>query len=430
MKTYKLILLLLHLFINFSDAQTTLEYSVTPWLNNKRGALSLTFDDNIKGQYTTAIPTMNEPKYGFRGTFYTVTNWVPQSGIGSWVYLRDEVALKGHEIASHTVSHRNLSQLSDKEKADEIINSDMIIESNIPNIKCVSIAWPLGVGGQDAKVVAESNKRYIGGRNAWGAEWTNGEPHTAWMNSLTSKMNVLAFGISPQVNISQYTGYITGCLQYKWLVFFYHGIEEGEYDGPGKANFIKQMDAINAQKKNLWIAPFGEVMRYNAEKFSQSLKINSETDKEWILNLTDTLKDNDVYNHPLTLKVKNPTWKYDSITQNGRKVEHYVETGHVFFNAVPDVGKIIFHKNVISSIQTFNNKEEQFSIFPNPVKNKLNVVNIVKDVSYVITTITGNVVQNGVLTSDYIDIDNLTTGSYLIQFKTEKQKITRKFIKE
>ncbi len=430
MNKYLLVLAIFLIVSMLTNAQTKLSYSVTPWLDNKRGAVSLTFDDNIKGQYNTALPIMNDVKYGFRGTFFTITGSVPVAGVGSWSYLRDEVAAKGHEVASHTVTHRNLNQLSDTEITDEIVNSDVDIEKNIPQSKCVTIAWPFGAGGDNAKVVTESNKRYIGGRNAWGAEWTNGDPHDAWLKSLNYNMNVLAVGINPDVAIDKYIGYLTGCLQYKWLVFLYHGIESGEYDGPGKDNFIKQMDAINAKKQNLWIAPFGEVMRYNAEKFAQNLKIVSESNTQWILSLTDTLKDNQVYNHPLTLKIQDPAWKFDSISQNGKKIPHSILSGFVYVNGVPDAGQIVFHKNIISAIDNKSNAKNLFEIFPNPAKNELQIAHSIQNVSYTITTTAGHSVQADVLVQDYINIEKLKSGIYLIKFKTDTGEITRKFVKE
>lgn len=429
MKLISIILILISIG-KFTHAQTKLAYSVTPWLDNKRGAISLTFDDNIIGQYNTALPIMNDSKYSFRGTLFTITGSVKQSGVGSWTFLRDEVAAKGHEVASHTVTHRNLSQLSDKDITDEIVNSDLDIENNIPKVKCVTIAWPYGVGGDNAKVILESNKRYIGGRNAWGAEWTNGDPHDAWLKSLTYNMNVLALGINPSVTIDKYVSYITGSLQYKWLVFMYHGIDAGEYDGPGRDNFIKQMDAINAKKQNLWIAPFGEVMRYNAEKFAQKLTVISESDTEWILSLTDTLKDNEVYNHPLTLKIQDPLWKIDSISQKGKKISHSILSNFIYVNAVPDEGSIIFHKNKITANEAINNSSNKFALFPNPAKNELFITNINGIDSYIITNSSGSKVQVGTVKQDYINIEKLKSGVYMINFKSNLGDVSRKFVKE
>ncbi|HEX8546793.1 MAG TPA: polysaccharide deacetylase family protein [Cytophagaceae bacterium] len=422
---------ILLLLSNSIYSQTTLNYSVTPFLNNKRGAVSLTFDDNIKGQYNTALPVMNDAKYGFKGTFFTVTGWVPESGIGNWQYLKNEVAAKGHEVASHTVSHKNLTELTDQEMRDEIVNSDIAIETNIPAVKCVTLAWPFGVGGDNAKVVAETKKRYIGARNAWGAEWTNGDPHDAWIKSLNYNMNVLALGINSTVTLEKYSTYINGSLQSKWLVFLYHGVEEGEYDGPGRENFIKQMDVINSKKDLLWVAPFGEVMRYNAEKFSQNLKVVSESNLQWVLNLTDTLSDNQVYNHPLTLKIQAPTWKVDSVIQGGKKVAFTITSGFVYLNAVPDAGQIVFYKSALTRVDEYNSKEGLIYIFPNPAKNELNIEgNISENSGYEIISVKGKIVQAGLINANKISVDLLKSGQYLVKIKTAIGPQVRPFVKE
>lgn len=65
-----------------------------------RGAVSLAFDDGVKSQLQRAMPTMD--RRGIRGTFYlnpTGKDW--QEDMKRWA----QVALAGHEIGNHTLSH-------------------------------------------------------------------------------------------------------------------------------------------------------------------------------------------------------------------------------------------------------------------------------------------------------------------------------------
>ena len=41
------------------SSQTSPKYRVTNWLDNKKAAVSITFDDNCDGQFTYALPSMN-----------------------------------------------------------------------------------------------------------------------------------------------------------------------------------------------------------------------------------------------------------------------------------------------------------------------------------------------------------------------------------
>jgi peptidoglycan/xylan/chitin deacetylase (PgdA/CDA1 family) len=71
--------------------------------------VTLTFDDNLKGHYTIAAPVLE--RYGFRGTFNIVSDWVGGDGRKmNWDEVR-ELRRRGHEIASHTASHKNLPAL-------------------------------------------------------------------------------------------------------------------------------------------------------------------------------------------------------------------------------------------------------------------------------------------------------------------------------
>src|SRR6266699_2865776 len=93
---------------------------------DRPAAISYTFDDNLRDQYTLAVPMLNE--VGFKGTFFVIpgaTAETPEEakkkqslkrawGSISWPELK-EMAAQGHEIASHTWSHPNLQKLSTEE---------------------------------------------------------------------------------------------------------------------------------------------------------------------------------------------------------------------------------------------------------------------------------------------------------------------------
>lgn len=60
----------------------------------------------------------------------------------SWDQLRD-IAARGAEIGSHTVSHPHLTTLSDSELRAELVDSKRRIEAQI-GVPCQSIAYPYG----------------------------------------------------------------------------------------------------------------------------------------------------------------------------------------------------------------------------------------------------------------------------------------------
>lgn len=70
------------------------------------------------------------------------------------------------------------------------------------------------------------------------------------------------------------------------------------------------------------------------------------------------------------------------------------------------------------------------SIYPNPVENFIYFKNIKDAKSYTITEMSGRLVADGSLTKDFISIQHLTSGNYILQVITKQGIQTFKFIKK
>src|SRR6476469_6824281 len=66
----------------------------------------LSFDDSTFGQYTVAKPILD--KYGFKGTFFTVCNFIGTTGHMNWTQI-NTLQKEGHDIESHSMNHTHLS---------------------------------------------------------------------------------------------------------------------------------------------------------------------------------------------------------------------------------------------------------------------------------------------------------------------------------
>jgi len=70
----------------------------------------LNFDDGRKSQFTEAKPVLD--KYGFKATFYVVCGYLGNKpGYMNWTEVK-QLSAEGHDIESHTMNHRNLSDSS------------------------------------------------------------------------------------------------------------------------------------------------------------------------------------------------------------------------------------------------------------------------------------------------------------------------------
>ena len=97
-----------------ADAGTKID----PGQTNEPLRVALTFDDSLKDHLLIAAPMLEER--GWRGTFCIVTDWVGKdSSKLTWDDVR-ELVRRGHEIATHTKTHRNLVELLKADKGDEV----------------------------------------------------------------------------------------------------------------------------------------------------------------------------------------------------------------------------------------------------------------------------------------------------------------------
>ena len=66
-------ILSLFLLITFQSAYSEItqpSYQIAKWFDDKKAAVSVNFDDNLPGQFSTALPIMNAK--GLKGTFYVI----------------------------------------------------------------------------------------------------------------------------------------------------------------------------------------------------------------------------------------------------------------------------------------------------------------------------------------------------------------------
>lgn len=111
-----------------------------------------------------------------------------------------------------------------------------------------------------------------------------------------------------------------------------------------------------------------------------------------------------------------------------------------FFNAEIGIAsslnannRIMYFEGLPTSINEKTNQKFNFSIYPNPAINKINIVyegNMPKNLLAKIYNSKGSLVQCETLVNSEIDILNLNKGLYFIEILNEKERLTNKFIKE
>jgi peptidoglycan/xylan/chitin deacetylase (PgdA/CDA1 family) len=115
----------------------------------KARSIAMTFDDGFANFFSDALPICEH--HGAVVTVFCVAGFLGKSS--SWDALPKqshltsgqirEISALGHEIGSHTLTHANLTLLSDKDLATELCESRKILE-DITGTPVTSLSFPFG----------------------------------------------------------------------------------------------------------------------------------------------------------------------------------------------------------------------------------------------------------------------------------------------
>ena len=268
-------------------------HEVTPWRDNHPAAVSVTFDDGLLSQITEAVPRLNIRN--LKGTFFVTTSSNQQVTWDQW----RQVAGQGHEIGSHSVTHRDPTTLSEADLRWELSESQTTINQNVPSQSCVSFAYPYAEC--NALVQAVTSEYYIAGRAAWSS--AGGELN--YYEDVPPDWKTVNFydvgsQSIPEANpsISDIDSNLNLAIQnHAWLDMHFHDILDTNF-------FAAVLDDLLS--KNVWIDTFGSVVRYMRERMSSTLTVLSGGSTEIKLDLTHSL-DNSIYNQPLTIRSTIPS---------------------------------------------------------------------------------------------------------------------------
>ena len=129
--------------------------------NNSSKVIILGFDDSPKSQFTLARPILD--KYGFKGSFFTVCNYVNRGNEGqdktrmTWQDIKT-LDKEQDDIESHTMTHTDLNMKSQQNLVYEIGGSKQCLLNH--GINATIFAYPASTGYNNATVVNVVSKYY------------------------------------------------------------------------------------------------------------------------------------------------------------------------------------------------------------------------------------------------------------------------------
>jgi peptidoglycan/xylan/chitin deacetylase (PgdA/CDA1 family) len=196
-----------------------------------RPLVTLTFDDGLVSQSTTALPTMQ--KYGLTGTFYIITGDLNTPGYMSTAQVHGLIDA-GEEIGSHTVTHPHLSQLTDSQMDSELKNSQIYLQSNF-GVSAISFASPYG--DNDARISDAVAKYYSSLRGVLSGY--NTKSNIQYMNLLVQNITDTTTPAEVQSWLDQAKA------TNSWLIIVYHPVDNsGDPYGVTPQNFDTEMQEV------------------------------------------------------------------------------------------------------------------------------------------------------------------------------------------
>ena len=298
------------------------------WAGFRKAATSFTFDDNAPNHVTHAAPAFDE--YGYKATFNLVVNWNPD-----WSGFQ-KMADNGHEIASHSNTHgQNMS--------GEEASSKKSIESKITQkYGTITVAYP----NCNVPNVSALQQNYIAGRICGNGQEVMGKDGPsdwfrvpAHMTGTTGSFN----------NTNAFTGAMQQAIQKGgWVMFLTHGFSGAGNNGnanysPTDLNAIKgALKWANQNDKDIWVTTFRSATMYIKERKASKIEAqDGGAANTMTFELKHNIADNiSKYDYPLSIRVKSD-WKKVEVTQDGATLESKIDGGYIYFDAVPNAGKIV-----------------------------------------------------------------------------------------
>jgi peptidoglycan/xylan/chitin deacetylase (PgdA/CDA1 family) len=248
--------------------------SIARYPDNKRAAISFTFDDGCASCITTIAPMFKD--YGYRATFFVIPGHIANDQWYDWKNLSDN----GFEIANHSLAHFNLTALEPDILSEHVNHAHELITKNIGEAP-ISFAEP-GHRTNEQVQNALAEKHLFTRLSPSLCSWHG------WTSSTTKKDAI------SHINEAIKKG--------SWYVPAAHGVDDC-WEPLTRDFLIGVLDHIAQHEGQLAVETFGHLALYKTEYENTALK-HEETEGSITLELITNL-DTTRYNYPLTIVVRN-----------------------------------------------------------------------------------------------------------------------------
>ena len=290
------------------------QVTVAHFKDNKKGALSFTFDDGLEEHYSVVFPELEQRS--LKATFAIVGRNVGGNNkygpCVTWLQLK-EMGNSGHELSSHGWAHKNLTKLSFCEMQSEVGHNDSVIKKETGFLPLTYVYPGNRINDTIVEYVSRNRICTRTSQFSLGSKRTPG-----WF----------AEKVSSLIDNGE------------WGVSMTHGITYG-YDAFGSVEaFTAMLEVACAQRDNLWIAPLAEIGAYVRERDNTLLEVEDDGKS---LHITPVMSISpELFTQPLTLLIeKDSVPSLISASQNGISIKIRETDLNFMLDVSPSEGTVI-----------------------------------------------------------------------------------------
>ncbi|MDX1741207.1 MAG: polysaccharide deacetylase family protein, partial [Rhodothermales bacterium] len=257
-------------------------------------------------------------------------------------------ASRGHEFASHSVSHAQLATLDSLNLIYELERSLEEIETHLGTKHTFSVEAPYGT--ENPRVMERVLALYPASRNrmpeAYLEEinrWNDADPRESPQEYVQWQR-----GPKSATSVREMISWVdrAASADNVWLVLVFHGVEGIGWE-PKPAAELQEYFTYIAGSDEVWVGTFGDAARYIRERMAATVTATRRGD-EIRVDLRHSL-DSDLYRFPLTLSTRVPAdWTFVEVTQGASRhlvdVRRSSREGSVTYRAVPNSDVVVLRQ--------------------------------------------------------------------------------------
>ena len=252
-----------------------------------------------------------------------------------------ELAKRGHEFASHTVTHPRLAVLDDANLIYELERSREEILNHLGFKHTFSVECPYGT--ENERAVALALERYPLARNFMPDAFVDDLDRASRKDPAESRKEYVRWQRGPvtATPMSLMKSWVdtTAAHENIWLVLVFHGVDGIGWQPRTNADLKEYFSYIKSKEDRVWVATFQDVAKYMRERMHGTVESYRYGNVISVV-LRDDLKDVS-YDLPLTLKTFVPAnWTAVRIRQGERVASIEVTGGYVHYQALPNAETI------------------------------------------------------------------------------------------